>query len=98
MVGGGAGALAELEVEGAVAAGVGGYRAEGLARAYLLAVADADAGEIAVDAVEVAVADDDDVLSADVGNGTDLAVEHAAGLGAGVAREVDALTVERDAG
>lgn len=97
MGGGIALALAELEVEGCVARGVGGDGAEGLTRGDVLTVANADGGEVAIDGVVTAVAHNDDVGAADVGYGRDFAVEDAAGLGTAMACEVDALAVERDA-
>ena len=88
------GFLAQLEVEGTVAGGVGGYGAQYLAGRHFLAAAHGSRGEVAVDR-HVGTVAHNDVVHAAIGEyAGHFALEDSAGLGPGGRGDVDTLAVE----
>ena len=86
--------MAQLEMEDTVAGGIGSDTSQMLGGGYALTATHTHIGQVVVDGVVVAVADDDGVGTAKIGYGDHLAREDAAGLCSAMAGEVDTLVVE----
>ena len=90
------GFLAELEVEGAVAAAVVGYGAEDVASTNLLTLGDNGAGEVTIDRDIAAVTDKDVACAGKLEDAGDYTIEDSTGTGSRAADIVRALVVELD--